>query len=116
MLTSSLSALSILLFGAIFLLLPAESREFGIVFLFPCLCCWLLSLGEERANQADSFDGFCFHCPWQKILLALLCHSCVMPQHACALHLLCCAFINSAFWTVTEYSFCATLAAVDIPP
>lgn len=73
MLTSSSSAVSILLFGAVFLLLPAGSKEFGMVLLFPCSCCWLLSPGEEHANQADSFDEFCFHCRWQKISLIFLC-------------------------------------------
>lgn len=32
----------------------------------------VLSLGEECINQADNFDGFCFHYPWQKITLTFL--------------------------------------------
>lgn len=77
MLTSSSSPVCILLFGA------------ALWSSFAAFACWVqgvwngpsvsmvvllvvLSLGEECINQADSFDGFCFHYPWQKITLTFL--------------------------------------------
>lgn len=99
MFTSSSSPVCILLFGAVFLLLPAGSKEFGMVPVSMVVLLVVLSLGEECANQADSFDGFCFHYPWQKIPLTFLC---VLSKPVPCIS---CAFINAAVWTVTEFSF-----------
>lgn len=104
MLTSSSSPVCILLLGA------------ALWSSFFAFACWLqgvwngssvsmvvllvvLSLGEECTDQADSFVGFCFHSPWQKMPLTFLCVL-SMPVPCIS-----CAFINSAFWTGTAYSF-----------